>query len=319
LTIKEVFMPININIFLHERVSLELALLFDYIFRFPDKFTDEPLFKPVFVQAGKGRRFGKGAVSVETSKFQAGGYLIIPPMEAPKGTFIENTAESAMIKHAMDKNTTVATACLGAFLPAAAGMLDGFEATTHWHWLDYAKENFPNVSWNTNSMLCHKDGMITSGGLLSLIDLALYIISLHSSKEFTAMTGRFLLADTVRQKQSVYAQSLVGSPAGDSRFALLTEQINTQPEKHLEVSEMADMCGMSLRNFHRAFVKNFGTTPNKYIQLKRLERAKELLAETDMSIEETAGRVGFTDTSFFRSVFSRETGMTPTQFRKRIT
>jgi len=311
-------MPININIFLHKRVSVELALLFEYLFKFTDKFNDEPIFSTVFVQNSRNKRFSKGAVSIDTSPIAHGGYLLIPPMDTPLGRFEEYREESVFIKNAVAKDTTVATACLGAFIPAAAGMLNGQEATTHWQWLDYAKENFPEVRWNTSSMLCHNDGMITSGGLLSLVDLALYIIGLHTSKEFTAEMGKVLLVDTVRQKQSVYAQTLVSSPAGDRRFENLAELINASPEKHIEVSEMADICGMSLRNFHRAFVKNFGTTPNKYIQLKRLERAKELLSETDMSIEETAGRVGFTDTSFFRSVFSRETGLTPTQFRKRI-
>lgn len=309
---------IPLNIFLHERVSLNLAVLFEYIFKFPDKFTDEPLFDVCYVQAGKGGVFSVGSLSVKTSKLNPGGYLVIPPMNAPEGPFKEDVRESALIKKAVEGGGTVVTACLGAFLPAAAGLLDGREATTHWNWMDYAAENFPGVDWNLSSMICPSDGFITSGGLLSLIDLALYIISLHTSKEFTAKLGQFLLADTVRQKQSVYAQSLVISKPADARLTELAEMIGSAPERYMDVSEMAKMCGMSVRNFHRAFLKNYGTTPNKYTQLKRLEKAKRLLAETDRSIEEIAGMVGFADTSFFRSVFSRETGMTPTHFRKKV-
>jgi transcriptional regulator GlxA family with amidase domain len=310
---------IPLNIFLHERVSLNLAVLFEYIFKFPDKFTDEPLFDVCYVQTGTGGTFTSGSLSVKTSKLRAGGYLVIPPMNALEGPFEENPGESRLIKRAVKGGGTVVTACLGAFLPAAAGLLDGREATTHWGWMEYAAENFPRVGWNLGSMICPGEGLITSGGLLSLIDLSLYIISLHTSKEFTAKLGQFLLADTVRQKQSVYAQSLVVSKPADARLTELAEMIGRAPEKHLEVSDMAGMCGMSVRNFHRAFSKNYGTTPNKYMQLKRLEKAKKLLAETDKSIEEIAGMSGFADTSFFRSVFSRETGMTPTHFRRKVT
>lgn len=312
-------MPIPINIFLHKRVSLELALLFEYIFKFSDKFTDKPIFKTILTQTEQCLPFKKAPITIDTEEFKGGGYLLIPPMVISKTSFIENKEESDFLAGISKTDTTIATSCLGAFIPAAAGMLNGKEATTHWNWLDYAKENFPDVKWDTASMLCDKGDLITSGGLLSLIDLALYIISKHTSKEFTSNMGKYLLADTVRQKQSVYAQSLVSTAATDSRFIELSNILNSSPEQHIEVSEMADMCGMSLRNFHRSFVKDFGTTPNKYIQLKRLEKAKKLLAETDKSVEQIAGESGFADTSFFRSVFSRETGLTPTQYRKKMT
>jgi AraC family transcriptional regulator len=84
------------------------------------------------------------------------------------------------------------------------------------------------------------------------------------------------------------------------------------------VSEMAAICRMSVRHFHRNFLKSYGVTPNKYLQLRRLEMAKDLLADPDLSIEEAAARCGFFDAAFFRTVFTRETGLTPSLYRKRV-
>jgi transcriptional regulator GlxA family with amidase domain len=75
---------------------------------------------------------------------------------------------------------------------------------------------------------------------------------------------------------------------------------------------------MSVRHFHRSFLKNYGVTPNKYLQLRRVEMAKEILADPNLSVEEAAERCGFCDVAFFRTVFSRETGLTPSGYRKRV-
>jgi transcriptional regulator GlxA family with amidase domain len=82
---------------------------------------------------------------------------------------------------------------------------------------------------------------------------------------------------------------------------------------------MAEFCHMSLRSFHRKFQENYGVSPIKFLQLRRIEKAKTLLAEGNVPLEIVAERAGFGDMAFFRAVFSRETGMTPGQFRRNMT
>jgi len=81
---------------------------------------------------------------------------------------------------------------------------------------------------------------------------------------------------------------------------------------------MAAFCNMSLRSFHRRFQDNYGVTPIKFLQLRRIEVAKTMLAQKELSLDTVAERAGFADMAFFRSVFSRETGMTPGQYRRNM-
>ena len=311
--------PTPIAIFLHQRVSISLALLADFIFNFANRLAEQPVFEVKRVHCGPGAVHSAGGISVQATAAEAsGGYLIVPPIEGLAGEFAALPEETGLLKSAVDGGSVIATACLGAFLPAAAGLLDGRTATTHWRWGEYAVKHFPQVRWNLRSMLCDEGSIITSGGLLSVIDLALYVVSQNCSKEFGHRLGQLLLADSVRQKQSVYARSLVLPAKESARFARLERELQQRLADPFPVREMAELCGMSLRSFHRNFQNNYGVSPNKYLQLKRIERAKGLLADTALGVEEAAVRSGFSDSAFFRAVFSRETGMTPSQYRKKL-
>ncbi len=311
--------PIVISIFLHKNVSIGLALLVEFIFNFANRLAHESVFQIYRVHCGPGPVYSAGGVSVQMAVANdEGGYLIIPPIDGLEGEFAGLSEETALIKSASENGTVIATACLGAFLPAAAGMLNGKTATTHWRWGGYAVKRFPDVAWNIRAMLCDEGSIITSGGLLSVIDLALYIISQNCSKDFVHQLGQSLLVDSIRQKQSVYARSLVLPPKESDRFMRLEQEMKRRLTGHFPVSEMAGICHMSVRHFHRNFLNNYGVTPNKYLQLKRIEMAKDLLMDPSLSIEETAERCGFADVAFFRSIFSREAGLTPSQYKKKI-
>jgi transcriptional regulator GlxA family with amidase domain len=309
---------VSISIFLHKRVSLALALLADFIFNFANRMAARPVFKVIRVHCGPGHAYSAGGISMPAAlEAEPGGYLIVPPIDGLNGEFEAYSEETNLIQRAADGGSVIATACLGAFLPAASGLLDGKEATTHWRWGEYAVKRFPEVKWNIRAMLCDEGRIITSGGLLSVVDLALYIIAQNCPKSFVRLLGQSLLADSVRQKQSVYAHSLVLPPKEADRFVRLEQAMQQRLAEPFPVAEMAAVCHMSVRHFHRNFMKNYGVTPNKYLQLKRIEMAKDLLADPDLSIEETAERCGFSDIAFFRTVFGRETGLTPSQYRKR--
>lgn len=312
--------PTSIDIFLHQRVSIPLALLADFIFNFANRQAARPVFAVRRVHCGAGAVHSAGGVSVQaTVAKQPADYLLVPPIDELEGEFAPLSAESELLRDAADGASVIATACLGAFLPAAAGLLDGRRATTHWRWGEYAATHFPQVKWDLRAMLCDEGEIITSGGLLSVIDLALYIVAQNCTKPFAHRLGQQLLADSVRQKQSVYARSLVLPAKESGRFARLEREVRERLSDPFPVREMAELCGMSVRTFYRNFLDNYGVSPNKYLQLKRIERAKDLLGDRDLSVEEAAARCGFADSAFFRTIFSRETGMTPSQYRKKVT
>lgn len=312
--------PVPISIYLHRRASLGFSLLLEMVFRMANRLEGQPRFALAFVADRRGPlRFAHGfALNRVSHRVPASGWLVVPPLDRFEGEFVISAGESDFLRGAHARGSKIATACLGSFLPAGAGLLDGLEATTHWRWADFAAARFPDVRWNPRALLCEQPGFVTAGGLLSTVDLALHLVAHHCDRAFVRELGRHLLADSIRQKQSVYAGSLLLQPRNRERFAALERHVEDRLARPPSIPEMAESCRMSVRSFHRAFGENFGVSPGKYIQLKRIERAKQLLADERLAIEAVADRCGFSQTAFFRTIFARETGLTPAQFRKRL-
>lgn len=311
---------VPVAIFLPSRVSLGFALLAGAIFERANLLSGRAAFALSYVSHKPGRRvFRHGfGLARATTRPPSGGYLLVPPLDLLGADFAASGGETEFLRQANARGATLASACLGSLLIASTGLLDGRRATTHWQWAERAAKLFPGVRWATRELLCEDTGFITAGGLLAVVDLSLHIVSRHCPKPLCRELGRTLLADTVRQRQSAYAGTLVPAPRHAEPFETLTSELRNRLNHPPSVPEMASHCRMSLRSFHRAFAECYGVGPGKYVQLLRIERARELLADRRFSIEDIAVRCGFSQTAFFRSIFSRETGLTPAQFRKRL-
>lgn len=226
--------------------------------------------------------------------------------------------EIEMITHLPSTTLKIST-CMGALLLAEAKALDHKKATTHWKARDFVTGAFPFVEWSLNQIVCDAGDVITSGGYLATIDMALYLVNKLHSSQVAHYLGSHLLVDSIRQKQSIYAVDLTRNQA-DSVFMQSVEQwIESNLHQEILIKTLASHFLMSERGFYRAFFKAFGLSPNKMIQLKRIEKAKTLLKNTSKSIDVILGEIGFVDVASFRRLFLREMGMTPHEYRRRIT
>src|SRR5262249_10207908 len=160
----------------------------------------------------------------------------------------------------------VASACLGALTLAAAGLLDGRAATTHWAWRSFVAERHPGVAWSLDRMVCDLGDVVTAGGYLATVDLALHIVAHTSTRQVAHRIGRTLLADSVRQRQSLYAQALIDPRVEHGPLRDLAGWIERRLAEPLTARDMARRSRMSVRNFHRKFGDAFGLTPRKYLQ-----------------------------------------------------
>jgi transcriptional regulator GlxA family with amidase domain len=310
---------IPISIFFHERASAGFGLLAASVFRTANRITADDLYEVRLTGTKAHFVWDDGEIRLTPwSDCRKDGFLVVPPMDAFREPGPSESTELDMLHAAADAKISIAAACLGSFLPAAAGLLDGRAATTHWDRIDYAMDRFPAVRWNIREMLIDHGDIVTAGGLLSIVDLCLHVVRKTAGQECAALLGQRLLADTVRQKQSVYATRLIATSRNASTFEALEEEIDKRGADNLGVADMAKLCRMSLRSFHRRFQENYGVTPIKFMQLRRIEKAKVLLAEGRLPIEHIAEQTGFGDVAFFRAVFGRETGMTPGQFRRNM-
>ena len=246
-------------------------------------------------------------------------YLIVPPFDdlSPGSDTESDTRDLALIFAQSIMGTVVASACLGSLAVAAAGLLDDREATTHWAWGEFARRRFPFVRWNPRRMISDQRNVITAGGYLAMVDLILHIVARETSTETADRLRQTLLADRERQRQSPYAARLLDRAPEDEQLTGLEAWIDRSLERPIAAEEMARRCNMSLRSFHRRFAAVYRMSPRKFLQLKRLERARVLLRDGTASVAQVRGAVGVSDATAFRRLFRREFGYSPAQeFRR---
>lgn len=310
--------PHRLAVLLGPASSLSVALLFRSVFERANR-------------AGGGRRYEVDLVSAQAGRLSAPDvdvttrrvrgrydYLVVTPYEGVDSHWHPDAAEVALVRRQHAQGAIVASACLGALTLAEAGILDGLEATTHWSWTAEVRARHPQVAWNTRRIVCDQRTVITAGGYLAAIDLALHIIATTRSRQAAHELGQMMLADSARQHQSIYALRLAAPPI--ERGAL--RDIDAWIEDHLKgaptASSMARHCNMSLRSFHRKFRAAYGLTPRKFLQLKRLEVVRTRLAESDRGLERILEEVGVSDRVSFRRIFQREFGHSPAEYRRRL-
>jgi transcriptional regulator GlxA family with amidase domain len=314
--------PQTVALLLHEDVSLSIALLMRDILRRTNQLMGREHLAVALVGRPGLRTVREGPVSVRVSGLGSLpgplDHLLVPPLAPGQDPFAARPGEWRLVQHAHQEGTTLHCACLGALLVAGTGLLDGRDATTHWAWVQRARDRFPTVRWDASRMLCDSGRVVTSGGFLAAVDLVLSLVERTCSRSVSRELGRLLLADSIRQHQSVYATALVSARVEDPRMQRLEDWLDGHLSSGVTVEEMADVCHLSPRTFHRAFVRAFGSTPKKLLQRKRVEKVRQLLRDAGVSVERAIASVGVSDVPSFRKVFQRELGLSPAEYRRRL-
>lgn len=310
--------PLRIAVVLNARSSIALAFLLRAVFARANRLLGEERYALQFVNA-RGTVLALQGATVATRRPRGRyDYAVVTPLDDVAPDYAPDPAEVALVRRLHAGGSVAASACLGAFTLAAAGLIDARAATTHWAWKNVVANRYPRVDWQVGSMVCDLGDVITAGGYLATIDLGLHIVAASSSRDVAHRVGAALLADSVRQKQSVYAHALIDAPTEHPRFADLARFIERNLGRPLAARDLAQRCRMSLRTFHRRFQDAFGATPRKFVQVRRIERARTLLRDTSRSIEQTLQSIGVSDPTSFRRLFQRELGCTPAEYRRRL-
>ncbi|KHD89186.1 MAG: hypothetical protein OM95_05055 [Bdellovibrio sp. ArHS] len=309
---------LKIAIMAYDAVSIGFVLLIRDVFKIANMVLESDFYELEIISY-KQRHVGDGEVSLQAkAPGKAYDYIIVPPATDFKPSFLNNyEKEGRLLQAYRDKGSVIVSSCLGSLIVAQAGLLDGASATTHWAWLDFAKQKFPEVQWNIQKMICETSEFITAGGYLAAIDLLLSIIGRSSGKNVAQKVGKIILAETIRESQSIFSMKLVLPGKAGSGFENLEAWVENNLRRDIQVNDMAEFSLMSLRTFQRKFSEAFGISPQRYLQIKRVEKAKQLLSDQSLSLEEILERVGLGDPSAFRKVFKREIGLSPSEFRRR--
>lgn len=212
----------------------------------------------------------------------------------------------------------LASYCTGAFLLASSGLLSGKMATTHWRSADLFLRTFPFVKLDTEQLIVDNGDIICSGGSMSYVDLALYIVDKHVGKDVTSDCAKLLVFDPVRQKQSPYVTFKSQKSHDDQPILKAQEWLESHYNKSIVIDELANLVGLGTRTFKRRFKLATNENPINYLQRIRVEHAKNKLEKTTDTINAIIWSVGYEDVSSFRQLFKRLTGLTPKDYRQKF-
>jgi transcriptional regulator GlxA family with amidase domain len=210
----------------------------------------------------------------------------------------------------------VASVCSGAYILAAAGLLDGRRATTHWSLTRDFVSRFPKVRFEPDKIFTRDGHIWTSAGISAGIDLAMAMVAEDQGDVVARDIARHLVLYQRRSGGQSQFSSLLELKAPDGRFAALLSWVREHLDASLTVEHLAERAGMSSRHFARAFAAETGTTPSKAIEKLRLEVARERIEFSSETIDVVARSAGFRDAERMRRAFIRAFGQPPQAVRR---
>jgi transcriptional regulator GlxA family with amidase domain len=229
-----------------------------------------------------------------------------------------NAAIVPFLKRRSGKGIPIASVCSGVGLVAAAGLLDGKRATTHWALADRFREKYPRVKWMPEFMVTEDRGFYCGGGVNASLDLSIYLVERFCGHEVAVQTSKALLIETPRAWQSGFAIVPLKTDHTDDAISSAQEWIHSHFAKTFSLEDPARRVGMSVRNFVRRFKHATGDSPLHYLQKVRIAAAKRMLESDHRSVQEISDAVGYQDIAFFRALFQRHTGVSPSAYRERF-
>lgn len=216
------------------------------------------------------------------------------------------------------RGAVIAGVCSGVSLLAAAGLLEGRRATTHWGLADQFRCQFPRVKWMPELLVTEDGGVYCGGGVNASLDLSLYLVEKFCGHEAAVETAKALLIDTPRTWQSEFGIVPLRTEHGDESIAAAQEWLHKNFRHDVPLEALSRRVGMSLRNFVRRFKEATGDTPLVYVQKLRVTAARRMLESNSRTIQEISAGVGYQDVIFFRDLFRRHTGVSPSAYRDRF-
>lgn len=225
----------------------------------------------------------------------------------------------AVVRRAVERGAWVLTVCSGSFVVAAAGVLSGRRATTHWRYAETMSTMYPDIDVDPHVLYVQDGRIITSAGTAAGIDACLHLLRIEIGAELTNKIARRMVVPPQRDGgQAQFIDKPLPVSASLS-LAPVTDWILQNLRLEMSVDQLAARAHMSPRTFARRFKADFGTTPAAWLGRQRILHAQRLLEQTDLGLDAIAYECGFGSAAVLRQNFSRALGTTPTAYRARFT
>lgn len=222
----------------------------------------------------------------------------------------------AALVDAHDRGSRFLTICSGVFLLAEAGLLSGLNVTTHWRYEDQLRQRYPDINVVPNVLYTDNGQILTSAGSAAGIDLCLHLVRKDFGPKAANSVARRLVVPPHREGgQAQFIDKAVSPVHEAGRLGPLFDYLQENLSIDHPIDALAERVGMSRRTFLRRFEDATGSSPARWLTLQRLQKAKDLLEETSLPLEDLAHRTGFGTAATLRHHFQKQLGTSPAAYR----
>jgi transcriptional regulator GlxA family with amidase domain len=283
-------------------------------------FANRPLAYTISLVGNKPRSVlynGLFVVNPDTMLADAGqaDLIVIPAISASSVSL--NTPFIPWIRKQYEGGAEVASLCTGAFLLACTGLLEGKQCATHWKAANAFRTQFPNVKLAPEKIIIDEDGIYSSGGAYSFLNLLLYLVEKHLGREVAIYLSKLLEVELQRDTQSPFIIFEGQKVHEDEPIKRAQTFIEDNVGSKISVEQLAQLFAISRRNFERRFRKATSNSPAEYQQRVKIEAAKKAFEATNDNVNEVMYAVGYTDAKAFRTIFKKNTGLSPLEYRRK--
>lgn len=286
-------------------------------------FGKKPIFKVEYVGLQEYVRANNGEYTIKTDRLlkevTTTDLLIIPPAYGDTAKGVQANAEAIpYFKKLHEKGSSLASLCIGAFLLAETGLLNGKKCSTHWAHISEFRERYPEVQVEDGAIITEHDNIYSSGGAGSLWNLILYLVEKFADRETAIIISKYFALDIGRDSQSQFAIFKGQRNHGDEDIQKVQDYIEKHYSDKISIETLAKLINTGRRTFERKFKEATNNTPIEYIQRVRIEAAKKFFEASRRNVTEIMFDIGYADTKAFRDIFKKVTGLTPIEYRNKF-
>lgn len=282
----------------------------------------QPLFEVELVGSKKEVKLNNGIYSVHTNRLlkdvKKTDLVFIPALFGNMTSAIEkNKAAIPWIVEQYKNGAEVASLCVGAFLLASTGLLNGKKCSTHWGFQTEFREMYPEVEVVEGSIVTEEKRIYSSGGANSYWNLLLYLVEKYTNRETAILASKYFAIDIDRDSQAAFAMFKGQKDHTDKEILKTQEYIEKNIHEKITIDELAKISALGRRTFERRFKQATNNSVLEYVQRIKIEAAKRQFETSRKNINEVMYDVGYTDTKAFRDLFKKITGLTPVEYRNK--
>jgi len=317
---------IHVSIVIPETAVMASIADPQYMFTAVNGFKQQKGYEPVFavklVAATRQVNLNNGLYTIHADtllhEIDHTDLIIIPALSGAMDKAVAANKELASwLREKYNEGASLASLCIGAFLLADTGLLNGKKCSTHWLYADEFRKKHPEVVLVDDKIITEENRLYSSGGANSYWNLLLYLVEKYTNREMAILASKYFVIETMRNNQSPFVIFTGQKSHKDETVKLAQEYIEQNFAQRLTIDQLSTMVATGKRTLERRFKEATGNTITEYMQRVKVEAAKKSFEVSRNNISEVMYEVGYTDPKAFRTTFRKITGVSPVAYKNK--